>query len=79
MQCDLLAPAAAHAFLVCDDGLETKRNTLYTMAAAEIDQELGQLGDMPLYDTESKYFLADFHENNTLPYLNAKATNRTHA
>ena len=43
------------------------------MASYEIDAELGQLGDMPLYDNESKYFLADFHEVNTLPYVDAKA------
>ena len=42
------------------------------MASYEIDSELGQLGDMPLYDAESKYFLADFHEVNTLPYVEAK-------
>jgi len=45
------------------------------MSGSAIDTELSsELVDMPMFDEESKWFLADYHETHVLPYSDAAVT-----
>ena len=41
-------------------------------AGAAIDEELKAAMDMPLYNDEAKYFLADYHQLHTLSFKDAR-------
>jgi len=43
------------------------------LANAEIDEELKAAMDIPLYNDEAKYFLADYHQIRSLPFKNVRS------
>ena len=47
------------------------------LANAEIDEELKAAMDIPLYNDEAKYFLADYHQIRSLPFKNVRLAKRS--